>query len=261
MKLSGLVVSVNFSDMLAISLAANARHFEEIILVTAPFDQLTHEVAARYPNVRLVTTDVFYSRGATFNKFAAVELGSELLRSDCWAFNFDADIIMPPDMLECLDREFGADGLRDYALYGPRRRQCDNRETYEELMAEGWHSTQSLPYVNETEPAGYGLFFSPRSPHLANRPWFGVDWKHGGGGDTDFLHKFPPACVHWFKSFHVLHLGPPDANWHGRVSPAWSDFGLPIAGPVSPAEAQRRHAEMRHNRGRDRQDPFRGEKL
>ena len=94
----GIVVSVEYDDLLAITLARNARHFERILVVTSPADEATQDVAARVPNAEVHTTDAFYRNGAAFNKGLALEEGFERIGREGWLLAWDADIVMPQRM-------------------------------------------------------------------------------------------------------------------------------------------------------------------
>jgi hypothetical protein len=66
------IVSVDFGDLLEITLPYNRHHFTEVMIVTTPADWRSQE-AARNNNAGLYVTDTFYAQGEDFNKWAALE--------------------------------------------------------------------------------------------------------------------------------------------------------------------------------------------
>ena len=69
-----VMVSVDYADLLSITLPRNRHHFERVMVVTTPnvSDLATREVA-RANNAELFCTNSFYDDGAHFNKWKALE--------------------------------------------------------------------------------------------------------------------------------------------------------------------------------------------
>jgi hypothetical protein len=233
------VVSVEFDDLLAITLPKNARHFERILVVTSPEDEATRAVAARVPNAQTYSTDAFCRHGASFNKGLAFEEGFDVLGREGWLVAWDADVVMPDEM--------DLAGIEIGHLYSPRRRMCRNLADYR-----GQTDWTRWPVQGDREHAGYFQLFHALDPVLRERPWYGIDWKHAGGSDSDFQAKWPKRKRRRLP-FEVLHLGVEHLNWHGRCQPR-------VDGSLPPEAEARRTAQRKMYEAR-RQHAFRLEKI
>lgn len=237
-----ITVSVEYDDLLAITLSRNARHFEELWVVSAPHDAGTAAVVASVPNARLFVTDAFYRRGANFNKGLAMEEGLDAMGREGWIVIWDADIVMPPALpLPPLDPA---------CLYGPRRRMLENPKDYHDAL--DW---QTLPLKPDGELAGYFQLFHASAPVLQARPWYGTDWRHAGGCDSDFMRKWP-AAQQRRPDFEVLHLGLDGQNWMGRATLRID--GRPVRQVPQRLAAMQALRQTRRTRGLPR---YHGEKL
>ena len=202
----GLVVSVDYDDLLAITLPRNARHLTEILVVTSPNDVRTQAVVAAVPNARCFVTDAFYRDGAKFNKGAAIEQAFDVLGRDGWTLIWDADILLPdaPDWRQC-------DPAR---LYGAKRRLLSDVSRW----SSGLRNWRALPLSSEFGWPGYFQLFHGSSPRLRDvRPWYATHSPHAAIGDKHFHDHWPIVEKGWLP-FEVLHLGPRDTNWFGRSS-------------------------------------------
>jgi hypothetical protein len=221
--MKAVTVSVNFADLLSISLPRNAVHFERIVVASTPQDSDTARVVAGVTNADLFTTDAFYRDGRTFGKWLALEEALDRLGRDGWICVFDADVVMPPEFLQY--------DYRPGFLYSPYRRMIADPREYRDGL--DWNF---LHHVQDKEFAGYCQVFHADDEVLRNvRPWYGTDWKHAGGGDSDFQFRWPPRRLIRLP-FHVLHLGQDGRNWMGRVTPY-------LDGTIPP-EAAARAAQM-----------------
>lgn len=212
--IKSLVVCVDYDDFLRITLPRNARHFTRTMVVTSTGDYQTQRIAEDL-GYEYYATDVFYARGAQFNKGAAMEEGLNRLGRDGWICTWDCDIVMPEDI--------GILGMSKECLYGPYRRILKNPRKFSDDL--DW-STLVSP-THPTEWAGYFHLFHSSATSLRNPPWYSVDWTHAGGCDSDFQSKFPIDKLRR-TPFEVLHLGLegiPERgtrvgrNWCGRVIP------------------------------------------
>lgn len=205
-ELRGLVVCVDFADLLAITLPANISHLAECLVVTSPWDKATARLCASIPGVRTFKTDEFYRDGASFNKGRAVESAFDQLGRHGQILIWDADILFPDQMpLPELDRD---------TLYGATRCMVDNPLE--------WDHTKPFRYYprrnDQGRPIGFFQLFHAESRFLANkRPWYDQTFTHAGGGDGYFEHLFPKSHQK-ILPFDTLHLGPADTNWFGRAS-------------------------------------------
>lgn len=202
-SIKGITVCVEFDDLLAITLPRNAALLSEVVVVTTHDDHRTHTIVDAVPNARCYKTDAFYRHGATFNKGLALEEGFDELGRDGWMLIWDADILFPASM--------PTDGYEIGNLYTPRRRILQDPRRWSPRF-----SWQRVPVSDEPMFAGYFQLFHADDQCLADRPWYGVDYIHAGGGDREFQNRWPVERK-IRPSFRVLHLGPRDANWFGRI--------------------------------------------
>lgn len=204
--MKAIIVCVDFDDLLEISLAKNAKHFEQILVVTAPHDKRTIFLCQKYSNVLPYVTNAFYDDGAHFNKGLAIEYALSFIGREGWLVTLDVDIILPDPL------PIDTSQLDTECLHGARRRMCYNPGDYNE---KDWNQ---YPIKVDGEIPGYFHLFHASAAVLHDQPWYGVDWTHAGGYDSVFEAKFRPNNTRWL-SFEVVHLGTDGANWHGRTIP------------------------------------------
>lgn len=201
----GITVCVNYDDLLAVTLPRNAIHLDEVVVVTSPQDTRTPEVVRQIPNARLFVTDAFYRYGATFNKGLAMEEGLDFLGRQGWLMIWDADTVLP--------REIQWPVLDPQCLYTPQRHILYDLHQWRPDL--DWNT---LPVKHENEWPGYCQIFCAEDPKLAGkRPWYGIDWWHAGGCDSDFQHIWPGSLKRR-PGFRVLHIGEDGQNWCGRTT-------------------------------------------
>lgn len=209
--LRGLVVCVNYDDLLAITLPRNIGFLSECMVVTSPSDTRTQELVRDRP-VRVHVTDAFYRNGAKFNKAAAIEEALDVYGHEGWLLLWDADTVFP--------RRFMAPNLEPGFLYAPLRRVLEDVSEYSPALR--WDHLKHGPDGRDFN--GYFQLFHATDPVLAERPWF-TQWPHAGGYD----HLFQRRWAQHLKirlPFEVLHLGPTELNWFGRISPRVEEGGM-----------------------------------
>jgi hypothetical protein len=209
--IKSIVVCVEYDDFLEITLPRNSRHFSKTLVVTSPADKKTQAVARKY-GCECYTTDAFYRDGAAFNKGLAMEEGFDVLGRDGWICVWDADIVMPDNI------EFT--GKDPSCLYSPVRCLLEDPTKFKDDM--DW---KSLPIPTRDEE--FDGFFQMFHASSVKRPWYGTQWRHAGGCDSDFQLKYPVRKRKRLP-FVVLHLGSEGVpelgtrigrNWRGRVTP------------------------------------------
>jgi len=231
---NGITVSVNYDDLLAVTLPRNAKLLERVVVVTTPDDHRTLAVTARVPNAVVYCTDAFTRDGATFNKGLAIEEGLSFMGRRGWLLSFDSDVLLPPDFPP-------QKKLDERVLYAPWRRILEDASRWEKYIHPAKWLT--LPRFDETwEFAGACLLFHANAPHLGKPPWFGTTWEGAQGYDSDFFLRWPRPLRHRWD-YDVLHLGPHSANWYGRQTRRL-DGSL----PEGYEKAARRIAAMRFRR-------------
>lgn len=204
LKPQGIVVCVDYDDLLAMTLPANLRHLSSCVVVTAPHDEATQRLCNGFDKVRVHVTDAFYRYGATFNKGLAIEEGFDVLGRWGWILVWDADTLFP--------RRLRLQSVQCGHLYGARRRVCPNPLQHRDNLP--WRRWR---VHKDREIAGYFQLFHAADQHIAERPWYEVTFTHAGGGDGYFQSRWPADRKHWLPA-EVLHFGPVDTNWFGRAS-------------------------------------------
>lgn len=243
------LVSVDYADLLAITLPLNRKHFSEVMVVTTPDDAATIGVA-QANDCRVWKTNRFYDNGAAFAKWRAFEEGLDWFGRHGWMCLMDADVLWPSaiKLTESEDETLAVESAGPVGLYGrtsgvlltPLRRMCldpqnwigeDGRLTIQEI---NW--TRFPLHPQQQEWAGYTQIFHASDLVLGPPPWHEVNWRHAGGADSMFQAKWPT----WKKfrpPFEVLHLGAAGKNWCGRATPY-------LDGTV-PEKAGERQAQVR----------------
>lgn len=208
-SIRGLTVCVGYDDFLKLTLPRILLHVKEFLVITSSADIRTQELVASFSpdKVRTLVTDVFYERGASFNKGAAIEQGFDALGRDGWLMVMDADIVFP---VSVPDAELQIGHMYSAPRYILPDVQC----------LESADQIDITPLTIRKECGNYGYFqlFNASDPVLKKRPWYEVDWTHAGGADASFRKRWNNDTRKQL-SFQVVHLGDPDNNWHGRATP------------------------------------------
>lgn len=241
--MKAILVSVDFGDLLSITLPHNRHHFSEVAVVTTPTDTLTHEIAD-VNGAKVFCTNSFYDNDCDFNKWKALEEGLDWFGRDGLLCIMDVDVLWAKTFPVCV--------WEKGKIYTPKRRMMEDLSKPIPLDSGDW---KKFPlHRQQVEWAGYTQIFHADDPVLGKPPWHQINWKHAGGADSFFQQK-------WDKSnklrppFEVLHLGLAGKNWCGRVTEG-------IDG-TKPSQAEERHRKLRsylsgRRRGPDR---YKGEKI
>jgi hypothetical protein len=287
MGLRAIMVAVDYQDILRISLPYNQHHFDEITIVTDPksgksvFDVVYHHTPDR--KICILETELFYTDGAVFNKWRALEWGLDQMGRHGWICIMDADVLWPKDVV--VQEIEGMGNLFIKTPYGLGRPVLVGQLCTPLRRMAPWPlpsanvitgiSKSDLPYYsvipllpeektwntyplhrNVQEWAGYSQIFHADDPVLGPPPWHETNWKTAGSADSFFQQKWP----HERKirpPFHCLHLGPSGVNWCGRVTPYLDGS--------KPPEADQRSKMMQDlwtaRKGRSGNDRFWKEKL
>lgn len=202
--LTAITVCVGFDDLLAITLPLNQlRGIDNYWIVTSPDDLKTQELAQSH-GCHLHITDAFYRQGCVFNKGLALEEAFDAAGREGWFVLLDADIILPDTASWPTNNEQN--------LYGATRHIVANVRQWLPTMI--WKKARPDRY---TRPFGYLQLFHSSARGLQTQPWYPCDWRHAGGSDSWFLHKWP--ATHRVKlPWPVVHLGVPGKDWCGRAS-------------------------------------------
>lgn len=194
------IISVEYADILSITLPRNLRHFSRIVVATSHADKDTQSLCESLGVTTYVTND-FYRDGHPFRKWLVLEQVLDILGRDGLICVLDADIILPAGFSE-------TEYLRGN-LYSPYRRMLDNPKEYTDEL--DW---KTLPLANDREHAGYCHVF--HGEDAGPTPWY-PDWTSAAGGDSDFQRKWRRR--HRVRpNYECLHLGPAGKNWCGRTT-------------------------------------------
>jgi hypothetical protein len=245
-----ILVSVDYADILALTLPLNRHHFSDVMVVTTPKDFETLHVATAN-ECRTHVTDSFYADGAVFNKWRALEEGLDQFGRRGLLCIMDADVLWPK-LIPKVDPPQGT-------LMSPLRRMME-QVTLPLPLEQHWDKYPIHRNVNEW--AGYTQIFWANDPALGHPPWHDVKWSHAGGADSFFQQKWH-ASKKIRPPWECLHLGPAGANWYGRAS-AYLDQERLGATPASAGEKARLIAAMWAKRRRLRaegRDQFEGERI
>lgn len=207
-----------YTDLLAITLPRNARHFEKTLVVTSPEDKNTIALASSVPRVEVFATEAFYRYGATFNKGLALEWAFDYLRRDGWMCVWDSDTLLPT-----FPKRMHISNLNKEFLYSAHRRILQNPKLWEPTL--DWNE---VPIVYESRPTtfpGYFHLFHADAQALKEPclPWMDVTFKHAGGGDGFFQSRWPKDRKVRLPD-PVLHLGPRDTHWFGASEEAMAEM-------------------------------------
>lgn len=256
MKLEAVTVCVDYADMLAETLPLNRGQFDKMIVVTAPEDLNTQRIC-RYWNVPMVLTDQFRSRWGEFHKAKGINLGLKQLSMDDWVVHLDADIALPPNARDLIER---AD-LQKWCLYGVDRFQVRGFEEWRQhqampaLQQDSYHvHLDAFPIIQRFSgarmggyaPPGYFQLWNPNGSNVREYPA-----EHDGAQKTDvlFTANWWRRDRHLLPEFVAYHLesepSEQGANWDGRVT---ARFG--------PEPDWRHRPRHHHHRHRPPPDPY-----
>lgn len=225
--LRAILVCVDYTDLLAITLPWNRHHFDEVTVVTSLADDETVWLANEH-EARVFQTASFYDDGASFNKWKPLEEGLDFIGREGWLCLMDADVLWPKQLPTGFT-------LTEGCLHTPRRRMFSLGipETTDEMFDEA--AWQNYRRHRVQEFSGYSQIFHASDPVLGQPPWHEINWSHAGGADSFFQQKWP-ADRKIRPPFDVLHLGAAGTNWCGRATPY-------LDGTVDP-KAGRRQEEL-----------------
>jgi len=241
-KIEAIIVCVNYYDFLEITLQKNAKHFDNIIVLSSEKDLLTQQVCSKYQNCFLVKTDAFYYKNAFFNKGLAIDVGFQFLKFKDWIINLDADIVLH----ENFRIDFFKEAIDINSSYSTRRYDIPTFNEWLDIQKDPKALNKKLLYRG----IGYGNFFCFNYnsevfqnllnqtscpypawfPHVAESDWifrnYWSDWIYDPKLNDDpnqhnIENKDRPLNPNLLKelSFKIIHLGETGKNEKGRVTP------------------------------------------
>lgn len=209
-----ILVSVDYGDLLEITLPYNRQHFDEVMVVTVPTDERSI-TTAQTNDAKVFTTQSFYDNGADFNKWKALEQGLDQFGRHGNICFMDADILWPKLIV---DWEIERD-----CLYTPFCYLCSDLKRG--IPTEDkWEQYRLRAHVLEFP--GYTQIFNVEDKHLPKHPpWHQINWRHAGGADSFFQRRWQGE-YRQRPPFKVIHLGHTGRNWCGR-STSYLDGTVP----------------------------------
>lgn len=233
-----IMVSVDYSDLLALTLPYNRSNFDTVTIVTSSEDAKNVYPIAAKSDAHVLMTDLFYKGGAVFNKWSALEWALDQIGRTGWLAIMDADVLWPKSVskreteneIKWHASDMGGTLYQSKGmLCTPRRRMwnewpklptCVRPE--QQVIVDGFIPSEqdwtSFPlHPQQREWAGFTQIFHADDPILGQAPWHQVDWLHAGGSDSFFQAKWQEAQK-VRPPFEVLHLGVAGTNWMGRAT-------------------------------------------
>lgn len=211
-KIDAIVISVNCSDYLELTLPENIKYFNNYYIGTVATDLETIEICKKYGAIPVICPDPHDINGFKFDKgFCVQECLKQIKDRDKWIILLDADIIVSPEL-----NNLNLNLLNKNTLYGTSR--CF-----------AWDYNEYLEYKNgkpidsfENIPGGWGCGYymqfyldAPQIKHLSLNKIY-----TNGNIETDMhlLEKFHPKRLDVGKlDFKVLHLGGFSLFENGRI--------------------------------------------
>ena len=139
-RLEAVITCLNYGDFLAETLPLNQSHLDRIVVVTGFKDEMTKAVCEKH-SVECVTTDMFTEGGRSFGKGPAINIGLQHLRQTGWVLQLDADIALPNNFRNMLDKS----ALQRDCIYGAERVNVRSFERWAELKAR-FHADPQFAY-------------------------------------------------------------------------------------------------------------------
>lgn len=229
MKLEAVIVCINYSDFLRVTLPYTKKHFDRIIVVTDSKDQETADVCLEN-DVKCIRTDVFYQNGK-INKALGINEGLPHLDRDGWVVQLDADIWLPDTTKKVLE----ALPLDESCIYGIDRMMCESRQEWDAFI-------RTRPVIHDTARFFLNLsYFRIGKRIIIDDCYFPIGffqmWHPARSGvmsypndadanfeKTDTLHvkQFPRKNRILIPEMICVHLASERAsmgqNWMGRMS-------------------------------------------
>ena len=196
-RIDVVIVSVDYNDLLEITLGHNRNIFDSITVVTSSSDKKCVEICEKM-GAKVVVTDSMYSEGAEFNKGKAINEGISSLKDPEFVLLLDADIIVP-------DFDFSLP-LEENTIYYRDRMMLRDYDSYERFKK------GSLDFETESlGPIGYFQLFK-----YGRKLKYAESSSNAAWSDVRFIRKF-----RWQKKIGspVVHLGEDRKNWSGRTTP------------------------------------------
>lgn len=205
-KIEALVVCVDFSDFLEISLPINKHFFDRILVVTSLNDNKTREICEKN-DVDYFPTNLFYKDNSLFNKGLALSEAMNHLEFKDVVCVLDSDIILSTNFREKLDLQ----NFCDSKFYGFGRHFIYSYEDWLDYQ-NGIKKLDDFQFIIGTGN-GYGQIFSYKELIKKTPPGIPLYSSHPKNVeiDIDVLKRFCPLVDRDPNLVHIdtpcIHLG------------------------------------------------------
>ena len=197
-KLDVIIVSVDYNDLLILTLQKNRKIFHNITVVTSKTDQKCKEICDKF-GVSCIQTDIMYDNNSTFNKGKAINVGINSIENPDLILLLDADIIVENDI--------NLHDLNDKYLYTSERIILPNYDSYLDYINNGVYNK-----LERDQGLGFYQLFSINNNSINRNNPYPDNSSDASWSDLVFRDKFE------FKKNidRVIHLGDIAKNWSGR---------------------------------------------
>lgn len=239
MAINGVMVCVDYGDVLAWTLPHNRQHFDRLVVVTRPDDKHTQRICEHY-NIERLETDAFHANNTIFNKGAGINEGLKRLGIDKagpeqFFVQMDSDIVLPPRTKEVL-RKIDPD---PEAIHGADRLMCTSFDDFQAYLADPEIGIESnmwtrggafplnvriCPMWNDDgyRPVGYFQMWNPAVSGIKTYD----EHATAGRGDFTFPKRWARRKRVLIPELFLIHLEPTlpkrmGVNWGGRKTPTF----------------------------------------
>lgn len=232
-KIECVIVCDSYSDFLRCTLPHNKTIFDRCVVVTSPEDTETRKLCEFY-HVHCVASKRLKPAPGKFCKGAAINDGLAVLDGDGWVLHMDADIWLPPQTRQLLQRA----NLDKRCVYGVDRFNVVGYERWEKFLkkpklqheADAYIHANAFPVATRIMsnsmggwvPIGFFQLWNPPGSLISKYPEGHTD---AGREDMLFANYWPRSQRHPIPEVIAYHLesegATMGANWSGRTTPAF----------------------------------------
>jgi len=210
--ITAITTCVYYDDYLSISLPLNRHLFDDYFIITSNEDNKTQEIA-KQNNCKVVVTDAFKYKKASFNKGKAINAAlSEI--STGWICHIDADIVVDTTIIPThYDQK---------TLYGCVRYMCPRITAWKARNIETWETYKGKLFIVDNKkikqwlPLGFFQLW-----HSSTNNKYPEHCLTAAVSDVIFsLQWSQRVCLDDIKALHLPVRGtaPEGANWRGRTT-------------------------------------------
>lgn len=203
-KKEAVIVCVNRSAFLNLTLPLNKNKFDNIVVITDYLDIETEKTCLKH-GIQCIKTGRFYENNAKFDKGSAINEGLKQLKYNQFVCHLDADIILPEEF-----NQLNLNNLDINIFYGARRYFIKNIKELDDLFSK----KRELNSFSGLELGGWGCGFfqlwNMKSNKINGIPINDLYPSYPTASESDILmlKRFHPNVISVGKlNIDVLHLG------------------------------------------------------